>query len=44
MNLTDKLYAYNVAKGNNTNDKSIFSVAAPRTFMCGIEYKFDLRK
>ncbi len=44
LNLTDKLYAYNVARGNNTTDKSVFNVAAPRTFMFGIEYKFDLKK
>jgi iron complex outermembrane recepter protein len=44
LNLTDKLYAYNVSKGNNATDKAIFSVAAPRTFVFGIEYKFDLKK
>lgn len=44
LNLTDKLYAYNVSRGNNATDKSIYNVAAPRTFVFGIEYKFDLKK
>ncbi|AIG30537.1 TonB-dependent receptor [Flavobacterium psychrophilum] len=44
MNLTDKLYAYNVSKGNNTTDKATYTVSAPRAFMFGIEYKFNLKK
>ena len=44
MNLTDKLYAFNVEKGNNTTDTANFRVAAPRTFMIGIEYNFDFKK
>jgi iron complex outermembrane recepter protein len=44
LNLTDSLYAYNVAKGNNATDKAVFSVAAPRTFMFGMEYHFDFKK
>ncbi len=44
MNLTDKLYAYNVARGNNPTDKAVYNVAAPKTFIFGIEYHFDLKK
>ncbi len=44
MNLTDKLYAYNVSRGNNATDNSIYNVAAPRTFMIGMEYNFDFKK
>lgn len=44
MNVTDKLYAANVSKGNNSTDKANFTVAAPRTFMMGIEYHFNLKK
>lgn len=44
INLNDKLYAYNVAKGNNFTDKSVYNVAAPRTFMFGIEYNLDFKK
>ncbi len=44
MNMTDKLYAYNVEKGNFVTDKAIFRVAAPRTFMFGIEYNLDFKK
>lgn len=44
INLTDKLYAYNVTRGNNITDKSVYNVAAPRTFMFGIEYNLDFKK
>lgn len=44
MNITDKLYAYNVSKGNNATDKATYTVSAPRTFMFGIQYNFDLKK
>ena len=44
MNLTDKLYAFNVEKGNNTTDTANFRVASPRSFMMGIEYNFDFKK
>ncbi|WP_395059562.1 TonB-dependent receptor [Flavobacterium sp.] len=44
INLTDKLYAYNVTKGNNASDKVTYTASAPRTFMIGIQYNFDLKK
>jgi iron complex outermembrane recepter protein len=44
MNLTDKLFAYNVSRGNNPTDKSVYTVSAPRTFMFGIEYNFNFKK
>jgi iron complex outermembrane recepter protein len=42
INLTDKLYAFNVQKGNNPTDRAAYTAAAPRTFVFGMEYKFDL--
>lgn len=44
LNATDKLYAYNVTKGNTTNAQATYTVAAPRTFMFGLQYSFDLKK
>ncbi len=44
INLTDKLFAYNVEKGNNPTDKAAFRVAAPRTFMFGVEYNLEFNK
>lgn len=44
LNLTDKLYAFNVTKGNNATDKAAYTVAAPRTFMFGIQYNLNLKK
>jgi outer membrane receptor protein involved in Fe transport len=44
MNITDRLYAYNVSRGNNANDKSTYTAAAPRTFMFGLQYHFTLNK
>ncbi len=44
MNITDKLYAYNVSRGNNATDKSTYTAAAPRTFMFGLQYHFTLNK
>lgn len=44
MNITDKLYAYNVSRGNNATDKSTYTAAAPRTFVFGLQYHFKLRK
>ena len=44
MNITDKLYAYNVSRGNNTSDKSTYTAAAPRTFMFGLQYNFTINK
>lgn len=44
LNATDKLYAYNVTKGNTSNSQATYTVAAPRTFMFGLQYSFDLKK
>ena len=44
LNVTDKLYAYNVSRGNNTTDTATYTVAAPRTFMFGLEYHFNFKK
>ncbi|MCD9574273.1 TonB-dependent receptor [Flavobacterium soyae] len=44
MNLTDKLYAYNVSRANTTNAQPTYTAAAPRTFVFGIQYNFSLKK
>ena len=36
LNLTDKLYAYNVSRANTTNAQPTYTAAAPRTFVFGI--------
>jgi iron complex outermembrane receptor protein len=44
INLTDKLYAYNVSRGNTTTSQPTYTAAAPRTFMIGLQYNFSLKK
>lgn len=44
LNATDKLYAYNVTRANTSNSPATYTVAAPRTFMFGLQYRFDLKK
>ena len=44
MNLTDKLYAYNVTRGNLSTSQPTYTAAAPRTFLVGLQYNFSLRK
>lgn len=44
LNATDKLYAYNVSRANTANAQATYTVAAPRTFMFGVQYSFDLKK
>jgi len=44
MNLTDKLYAYNLTRGNTTNSQTTYVAAAPRTFLLGIQYNLCLKK
>ena len=44
MNLTDKLYAYNVSRANTTNAQPTYTAAAPRTFVFGIQYNLSLKK
>lgn len=44
LNLTDKLYAYNVSRTNVANAQPTYTAAAPRTFVFGIQYNFLLKK
>jgi iron complex outermembrane receptor protein len=44
MNLTDKLYAYNVTRANLTTSQPNYTAAAPRTFLFGIQYNLTLKK
>ncbi|MGH2665681.1 TonB-dependent receptor [Flavobacterium sp.] len=43
MNLTDKLYAYNVTRGNMSTSAPSYTAAAPRTFVFGIQYNLSLK-
>ncbi|WP_188493839.1 TonB-dependent receptor [Flavobacterium palustre] len=43
INLTDKLYAYNVSRANLSTSQPAYLAAAPRTFLLGIQYNFSLR-
>ena len=43
MNLTNKLYAYNVSRGNATNAAPSYTAAAPRTFIFGLQYNLSLK-
>ena len=42
MNITDKLYAYNVARGNLSTSQPTYTAAAPRTFVFGLQYDLSL--
>ncbi|MTH18101.1 TonB-dependent receptor [Flavobacterium sp. LC2016-01] len=44
LNLTDKLYAYNVSRTNSADAQPTYTAAAPRTFVFGIQYNFSLKK
>ena len=44
MNLTDKLYAYNVSRTNTTSSQPTYTAAAPRTFIIGLQYNLSLKK
>lgn len=44
MNVTDKLYAYNVSRGNTTTAAPSYTAAAPRTFVFGLQYNLSLKK
>lgn len=43
INLTDKLYAYNVSKANTTTSQPTYTTAAPRTFLIGLQYNLSLK-
>lgn len=38
LNLTDELYANAATRGNDVNDRTTFTPAAPRTFVSGLQY------
>lgn len=42
MNFTDKLYAYNVTRGNTTTAQPTYTPSAPRTFVFGLQYDLTL--
>jgi outer membrane receptor protein involved in Fe transport len=44
LNVTDKLYAYNVTRGNTTTAQPTYTAAAPRTFLFGIQYNLSFKK
>lgn len=44
INLTDKIYTYNVSRTNTANSQPAYYAAAPRTFLIGIQYNFSLKK
>jgi iron complex outermembrane recepter protein len=44
MNLTDKIYAYQVSRTNAANAQAAYYAAAPRTFLIGLQYHFSLKK
>ncbi len=44
MNFTDKLYAYNVTRGNATTAAPSYTASAPRTFVFGLQYNLSLKK
>lgn len=43
-NLTDELYANAATRGNNADDRTTFTPAAPRTFVFGIQYTLAAKK
>ncbi|MBC7845659.1 MAG: TonB-dependent receptor [Flavobacterium sp.] len=43
INIADKLYAYNVARGNLSTSQSAYLAAAPRTFLIGLQYNFSIK-
>ena len=44
INITDKLYAYNVTRGNTSTSLPNYLAAAPRTFILGLQYNLSLKK
>jgi outer membrane receptor protein involved in Fe transport len=44
INLTDKIYSYQVSKANTASSQSAYYAAAPRTFLIGLQYNFSLKK
>ena len=44
INITDKLYAYNVSRGNLNTSQPAYLAAAPRTFLVGLQYNFSFKK
>lgn len=44
MNITDKLYAHNVTRGNASNAAPSYTAAAPRAIVFGLQYHLSLKK
>jgi iron complex outermembrane recepter protein len=44
LNVTDKLYAYNVTRANTSTSQPTYTAAAPRTFLFGIQYNLSFKK
>ena len=42
MNFTNKLYAFNVSRGNLSTSQPTYTAAAPRTFVFGLQYDLSL--
>ncbi len=40
MNLSNELYAFNATRGNNGGASALYTAAAPRTFVFGLQYNF----
>lgn len=41
LNLSNTLYAHTVSRGNNAEDKSNYTPAAPRTFILGVQFNLE---
>ena len=44
LNLTDRLYAFNVTRANLPTSQPTYTAASPRTFLFGIQYNLSLKK
>jgi iron complex outermembrane receptor protein len=44
LNLTDRLYAFNVTRANLPTSQPTYTAAAPRTFLFGIQYNLSFKK
>ncbi len=44
LNVTNSLYAHTISRGNNPTDMAIYTPAAPRTFVLGVQFNFEGKK
>lgn len=44
LNLTNELYANSATRGNTVTDRTVFTPAAPRTFVFGVQFTFTGKK